>query len=154
MRLTSPAFDDGATIPARFTAAGEDISPPLQIEDVPHTAQTLVLIVDDPDAPNGAFNHWLLWNLSTEASDLPEGLPTGETVHGLAPAVQGKNDFGTIGYRGPKPPDGQTHRYRFQLYALNGMLRLNPGSDRDRLEEEMQGKIVAQAELTGLAGAA
>jgi Raf kinase inhibitor-like YbhB/YbcL family protein len=152
MRLTSPAFDDGSTIPPRFTAAGEDLSPPLQIEDVPHAAQTLALIVEDPDAPHGSFAHWLLWNISTETSDLPEGLPAGATVHGLAPAAQGKNDFGTVGYRGPHPPDGETHRYRFHLYALDGMLRLNPGSDRARLEEEMQGKIVAQAELTGRAG--
>lgn len=149
MRLSSPAFEDGSTIPARHCCGGEDISPPLQIEDVPHSAQTLALVVDDPDAPKGNFVHWLLWNLPTETTDLPEGLPAGETVHGLAPAAQGKNDFGTIGYRGPCPPDGEEHRYRFHLYALDAMLRLNPGSDRARLEEEISGKVVAEAELVG-----
>lgn len=149
MRLTSPAFEDGSTIPARYCCGGEDISPPLHIEDVPHAAQTLALIVDDPDAPKGNFVHWLLWNISTDATDLPEGLPAGETVPGMAPAAQGTNDFGSVGYRGPCPPDGEEHRYRFRLFALDGMLRLNPGSGLDRLEEEMAGKIVAEAELVG-----
>jgi Raf kinase inhibitor-like YbhB/YbcL family protein len=153
MQLSSPAFADGDAMPARFTAAGEDIPPPLQIADVPSTAQTLALIVEDPDAPRGSFAHWLLWNLSTETTDLPEALPPNGTVDGLAPAAQGKNDFGSIGYRGPKPPGGETHRYRFHLYALDGMLRLNPGSDRARLEEEMQGKIIAEAEFEGRWGA-
>jgi Raf kinase inhibitor-like YbhB/YbcL family protein len=147
MQISSPAFEEGSAIPARFTCGGEDLSPPLQIEGVPHAAQTLALIVDDPDAPRGTFVHWLLWNLSTEVTDLPEGLPMGNTVPGLAPAAQGTNDFGTVGYRGPCPPQGEDHRYRFHLYALDGMLRLNPGSDRARLEKEMEGKIVAEAEL-------
>jgi Raf kinase inhibitor-like YbhB/YbcL family protein len=149
MQLSSPAFEHGSTIPERHTCSGEDLSPALHIEEVPRTAQTLALILEDPDAPHGTFVHWLIWNLSTEASDLPEGLPVGETVLGLAPAAQGKNDFGTVGYRGPCPPEGETHRYHFRLLALNGMIRLNPGSDRARLEEELEGKVVAEAELIG-----
>jgi Raf kinase inhibitor-like YbhB/YbcL family protein len=151
MRLSSPAFENGSSIPERYTCAGEDLSPPLHIEDVPHAAQTLALIVEDPDAPNGTFSHWLLWNLSTETTDLPEELPVGETVLGLAPAAQGKNDFGTVGYRGPCPPEGDSHRYRFRLLALDAMLRLNPGSDRARLDEEIEGKILAETELIGTA---
>lgn len=150
MRLTSPAFDHGATIPARHTSEGEDLSPPLHIEEVPRNAQTLVLIVEDPDAPNGTFAHWLLWNLSTETTDLPEGLTADLTVPGLAPAVQGKNDFGTIGYRGPQPPEGDApHHYHFRLLALDTLIHLNPGSDRERLEKEIDGKIMAEAELIG-----
>ena len=151
MRLSSPAFENGSSIPERYTCAGEDLSPPLHIEDVPHAAQTLALIVEDPDAPNGTFCHWILWNLSTETTDLPEELPAGETVLGLAPAAQGKNDFGTVGYRGPCPPEGDSHRYRFRLLALDAMLRLNPGSDRARLDEEIEGKILAETELIGTA---
>jgi Raf kinase inhibitor-like YbhB/YbcL family protein len=152
MRLSSPAFEHGSVIPARHTCAGDDLSPPLHIEEVPRNAQALALILEDPDAPHGTFVHWLLWNLSTEASDLPEGLAEGETVLGLAPAAQGKNDFGTIGYRGPCPPQGTEHRYHFRLLALSEMLRLNPGSDRARLEQKLEGKIVAETSLLGSYG--
>lgn len=153
MRLTSPAFEDGAEIPARHTSEGEDLSPPLRIEGVPPNAQALALVVDDPDAPSGAFVHWLLWNLSTETTDLPEGIPNGETVPGLAPAVQGKNEFGVVGYRGPAPPEGDApHSYRFRLLALDSLIHLNPGSDRERFEEAVAEKIVAESELTGRFG--
>lgn len=152
MQLSSSAFENGSSIPARYTCKDEDLSPPLQIADVPHAAQTLALILEDPDAPRGTFSHWLLWNLSTEATDLPEALPAGETVLGLAPAAQGKNDFGTVGYRGPCPPEGSSHHYHFRLLALNAMLRLNPGADRARFDEAIQGKILAEAELVGTFG--
>lgn len=152
MKLTSSAFQNGETIPERYTCEGEDLSPPLHIEGVPHAAQSLALIVEDPDAPKGTFTHWLLWNLSTQLTDLPEGLPQEKTVPGLSPAVQGKNDFGTIGYRGPCPPHGTTHRYRFRLLALNATLRLNPGSDQHRLDQELEGKIVGETDLVGTFG--
>jgi len=150
MHLSSPAFDHGAVIPARHTCEGEDLSPPLRIEGVPRNAQTLVLIVEDPDAPGGTFVHWLLWNLSTETTDLPEGIPADEMVEGLAPAVQGRNDFGSIGYRGPCPPPGDpTHTYHFRLIALDSLIHLNPGSDRAQLEAAIAGKVLAETELTG-----
>jgi Raf kinase inhibitor-like YbhB/YbcL family protein len=152
MKLTSPAFQNGEPIPERYTCEGEDLSPALHIEGVPHAAQSLVLIVEDPDAPKGTFTHWLLWNLSTQLTDLPEGLPQEETVPGLSPAVQGKNDFGTIGYRGPCPPPGSTHHYHFRLLALNATLRLNPGSDQHRLHKELEGKIMEETELVGTFG--
>lgn len=149
MRLTSPAFEDGSTIPSRYCCGGDELSPPLHIEGVPHTAQALALVVDDPDLPDGGRAHWILWNISADATDLPEGLPEGETVPGLAPAAQGLNDFGRVGYSAPCPPDGEEHRYRFRLYALGEMLNLNPGSDRTRFEEELDGKVVAEVELSG-----
>lgn len=153
MQLTSPAFEDGAAIPVRHTCEGEDLSPPLHIEGVPRNAQALALIVEDRDAPGGTFVHWLLWNLSTETTDLPEGIPNDEMVPGLAPAVQGRNDFGSIGYRGPCPPQGHApHGYHFRLLALDSLIHLNPGSDLARLEESIAGKVVAEAELTGTFG--
>lgn len=152
MRLTSPEFEDGARIPQRFTCEGDDVSPPLVIDGIPDGAQSIALIVDDADAPRGSFDHWLIWNVPARLSTLPEAIPTERIVPGLGPAAQGRNDFGEIGYRGPCPPRGREHTYRFRVYAVDGVIHLDPGADRDALERALEGHILAEAELTGRYG--
>src|SRR6266481_5123903 len=110
MRITSSAFQEGASTPSKFTCDGAGTSPPLQIADVPSGAKSLALIVDDPDAPSGLFTHWTVWNISPQTSTIGEG----STPQG----VQGTNDFGKAGYGGPCPPSG-THRYYFRIFALD-----------------------------------
>lgn len=128
-------------IPARFAADGANVNPPLAIAGVPAKAKSLVLIVDDPDAPGGTWNHWLLWNIATDTASIEEdSVPAG--------AIAGKNGFGRTVYLGPAPPSG-THRYFFRLLALDTHLDLKPGSDRAQLDLAMKGHIIATAELMG-----
>jgi len=133
MKLTSPAFDEGGDIPAKYTCDGEDISPPLEIHAVPPEAVALALVMDDPDAPGSTFDHWLVWNISPDVGSIPEDTePEG---------VQGRTDFGRLGYGGPCPPSG-THTYRFKLYALDQTLDLQQGATKDELREAMEGHTV------------
>jgi Raf kinase inhibitor-like YbhB/YbcL family protein len=141
MKLTSPDFSDGSSIPHRFTCDGEDISPTLKIDEVPQGAKSLVLIVDDPDAPGGTFTHWLIWNLTPDLTQI--------TAENPSPgAVQGTNDFGALGYGGPCPPSG-VHRYYFRLYALDVTLELAPKSKRKVVDAAIKGHIVGEATLMG-----
>jgi Raf kinase inhibitor-like YbhB/YbcL family protein len=150
LTLSSPAFADGESIPARYTVDGEDISPPLAIAGVPAGAESLALVVDDPDAPGGTFVHWLLWNLPAEAMTIEAGVAPEDTVAALEGARHGTNDFGTVGYRGPAPPAGDgPHTYRFQLRALNATLSLVAGATRSGLEAAMTEHVVATASLSG-----
>jgi Raf kinase inhibitor-like YbhB/YbcL family protein len=140
MKITSSAFQEGGNIPSKFTCDGGDTSPPLQITDVPSGAKNLVLIVDDPDAPNGLFTHWVVWNISPQTNTIAEGTaPKG---------VYGTNDFGKSGYGGPCPPSG-THRYYYKIFALDRELDLPAGTKRSQLDSEMKGHVVAQGELMG-----
>jgi Raf kinase inhibitor-like YbhB/YbcL family protein len=140
MKITSPAFQEGANIPSKFSCDGADTSPPLQIADIPSGAKSLALIVDDPDAPSGLFTHWTVWNIPPQTSVVGEGsAPKG---------VQGTNDFGKSGYGGPCPPSG-THRYYFQIFALDRELDLPFGAKRGQLDAAMKGHVVAQGELMG-----
>jgi len=140
MKLTSPAFEDGEMIPAAHTCDGADASPPLEISDVPPEAKSLALVMDDPDAPMGTFDHWVVWNIPPGVASIPEGQePVG---------VAGRNSFGKTGYGGPCPPSG-THTYRFKLYALDAMLDLRPGSDKRALESAMKGHVLTEALLRG-----
>jgi Raf kinase inhibitor-like YbhB/YbcL family protein len=140
MKITSSAFQEGASIPSKFSCDGANASPPLQIADVPSGAKSLVLIVDDPDAPSGLFTHWTVWNISPQTNAISEGsAPKG---------VQGTNDFGKSGYGGPCPPSG-THRYYFKIFALDRELDLPGGAKRSQLDAAMKGHIVAQGELMG-----
>jgi len=140
MKITSSAFQEGANIPLKFTCDGADTSPPLQIADGPTGAKSLVLIVDDPDAPTGLFTHWTVWNISPQTSSVGEGsAPNG---------IQGTNDFGKSGYGGPCPPSG-THRYYFKIFALDRELDLPFGAKRGQLDAAMKGHVVAQGELMG-----
>ena len=140
MKITSSAFHEGANIPSKFTCDGSDTSPPLQIAGVPSGAKSLVLIVDDPDAPSGLFTHWLVWNIPPQ---------TGSIAEGSAPqGVQGANDFGKSGYRGPCPPPG-THRYSFKIFALDREMELRSGAKRSQVDAAMKGHVIAQGELVG-----
>jgi len=140
MKVTSSAFHEGANIPSKFTCDGSDTSPPLQIAGVPSGAKSLVLIVDDPDAPGGLFTHWLAWNIPPQ---------TGSIAEGIAPrGAQGANDFGKSGYRGPCPPLG-THRYSFKIFALDRELELGSGAKRSQVDAAMKGHVIAQGELVG-----
>ncbi len=138
MKISS-VFNNGDNIPKKYTCDGQDISPALKVNDVPATAKSLVLIVDDPDAPRGTWTHWTVWNIPPTTKDIPEGAKLG---------VEGITDFGTIGYGGPCPPSG-SHTYRFKLYALDKMLDLRRGASLSELEKEMNGHVIAQAELDG-----
>lgn len=141
MKITSPVFQEGGTIPEKFSKNGQNVSPELRIEGIPAEAKGLALIVDDPDAPVGLFTHWLVWNLDPKTNDIAEGsAPNG--------SVQGKNDFGEIGYGGPQPPSG-THRYYFKVFALNRTLDLKAGAKRREVDAAMKGHVIAQGQLMG-----
>ncbi len=142
MVITSAAFQHRETIPSAYTCEGANVNPPLTFSEIPQVAKNLVLIVDDPDAPNGTFTHWLLYNMSPATLQILED-NTPET------GQQGVNDFGKAGYGGPCPPSG-VHRYYFKLYALTDMLTLEENPDRRMLEQAIGGKVAAAAELVGL----
>jgi hypothetical protein len=150
IRVSSDAFGNGETIPARHTCDGPDLSPALSWEGVPEGTETLALIVDDPDAPVGVFTHWVLFDLPGDAKGLPEGVPREERLGNGG--IQGRNDFGKIGYNGPCPPPGRPHTYRFRLYALDTRLGLSPGATKADLLRAMEGHVLGKGELTGKYG--
>ena len=139
--VTSSAFQSGGEIPAKFTCNGTNVSPELKINGVPSEAKSLVLIVDDPDAPRGLFTHWIAWNIDPKTTDIAEN-------SALSGAVQGTNDFGKTKYGGPCPPSG-THRYFFKVFALDAKLELKPSARRAELDAAMKGHVLAQGELMG-----
>lgn len=143
MEITSSAFINNQLIPAKYTCDGENVNPPLTIEGVPSTAQSLVLIVDDPDAPSGDFVHWTAWNLNPDTKAIFESgsLPAG--------AVEGLTDFGRSGYGGPCPHAG-LHRYFFKLYALDITLIIPRSSIKMDIDKAMAGHVLEQAQLIGL----
>ena len=150
MRITSTAFDADAPIPRRYTCDGEDVSPELRFHDVPDEAGSLVLIVDDPDAPGKVWVHWLAWGLPGDLDGLPEDVASDKVVGALHGIRQGRTDFDAVGYGGPCPPPGHgTHHYRFTLYALDRHIDLDAGATRDALERHMEGHILEQARLVG-----
>src|SRR5438045_5976237 len=117
MKITSSAFQEGGNIPSKFSRDGGNVNPPLRVEGTPANAKSLVLIVDDPDAPVGLFTHWLVWNIDPKTTEIAEhSVPSG--------AVQGTNDFPGARYDGPQPPSG-THRYYFRIFALDQALNLS-----------------------------
>lgn len=151
--LRSRAFAAGGEIPARFTCAGENVSPPLTVENVPEDAGTMALIVDDPDAGESPFTHWLLWNVPADTTSIPADVPATETVEALDGARQGTNDFGDIGYGGPCPPeDDPPHAYRFTLHVLENRIRVGAGARRQEVVDAMADKRLARARLTASFG--
>jgi Raf kinase inhibitor-like YbhB/YbcL family protein len=141
-KIISPAFEQNGQIPAKYTCDGDDVNPPLRVENVPPSAKSLALIVDDPDAPGRTWVHWVIWNISHSTGEIEEdSVPKG--------AAQGINDFRKNSYGGPCPPSG-THRYFFKLYAIDTVLQLGTGSTKSDLEVAMRGHIAGQAELVGL----
>jgi Raf kinase inhibitor-like YbhB/YbcL family protein len=140
MDIESTAFKKGQPIPKKYTCEGVDVSPPITIRNVPSEAQSLTLIVDDPDAPMGTFDHWIAWNISPQTTALSEGAEVPN---------QGRNGFRDTRYRGPCPPSGKPHRYFFKLYALDTILSLPEGSSKAQVEKAMQGHILEKAEFYG-----
>ncbi len=146
MTLTSPAFAHEGDIPGRHTCDGADISPPLVFAGVPEGAASLAVVCDDPDAPAGVWDHFVLYNLSPATPGLPEGLPAKAGYPDGSRS--GKNSWGRHGYGGPCPPSG-THRYFFTLYALDAMLELPDGAGKKELLRAAKGHILAAATLMG-----
>jgi len=144
IQITSSAFKDGETIPAKYTCDGANVSPSLAWSSVPGGTRSLAVIADDPDAPVGTWVHWVLYDLPAGLTSLVEG------VQGVG--LQGINDFRKIGYGGPCPPRGTPHRYFFKLYALDALANLKPGASKADLEKAMQGHILAQGQLMGRYG--
>ena len=148
MKITSPAFVANQSIPAKYTCDGDNINPPLEISDVPDSAKSLVLIMDDPDIPDyvrqrlgaTAFDHWLAYNIPATTRQIAEGQPIG---------IFGKNSSGNAAYTGPCPPDRQ-HRYFFKLYALDTLLDLPAGADKASLEKAMEDHMLGQVQLVCL----
>ena len=148
LKVTSSAFQQGGSIPAKYTCEGEDVSPPLSWSGVPGNAKSVAMIVDDPDAPDPAkpqrvYVHWVVYNIPVQATSLAENA----SKSGVGGAVQGKNDWGNTGYGGPCPPIGR-HRYFFKLYALDTTLNLKNATKAD-LERAMKGHILDSGELMG-----
>ena len=147
MEITSTAFQEGEAIPAKYSCDGQDISPELTWSEVPEGTQSFALITDDPDAPIGTFTHWVIFNIPADSLGLPEAVPNEPQL--TSGALQGKNDFGNIGYGGPCPPPGALHHYHFTLYALDQTLDLPAGATKTQVLKAMQGHILAQVELIG-----
>ena len=147
MNLSSPSFKNGADIDKRFTCDGADVSPQLVWSDAPADAKTFALLVDDPDAPVGNWNHWTIWNVPASAHGLSEGTPKEARLPDGS--QQGLNDFHKPGYNGPCPPQGKPHRYYFKLFALDTKLELKPTATKKELEAAIKGHILAQAEWMG-----
>ncbi len=139
MIVTSSEFTESEEIPEKYTCDGKNASPPLTIDNIPDNTKSLVLIVDDPDAPSGTFTHWIVWNIPPNIHNIREF---------DKPGVVGTNDFGKIDYGGPCPPSG-THRYFFNVYALDKELELSEGSTRDEVENAMKGSVTEKKALIG-----
>jgi Raf kinase inhibitor-like YbhB/YbcL family protein len=153
MKVRSPAFASDQPIPKRYTADGENISPPLEWSGVPHGTKEVAVIVDDPDAPSAQpFAHWLMYHIPPDTTRIPEGAsPHNGDGEGLLPVgvVQGRNSFRSAGYGGPAPPRGNPHHYHFAVYALDAPLDVDANADRETVLESMQGHVLAKGELVG-----
>lgn len=144
--VTSSAFNNGSNIPRQYTCDGENVNPDLEIANIPPESRSVVLIMDDPDAPSGTFTHWIVANIPPRALvTIPEDAALD------MPGVQGKNNFGKSQYGGPCPPSG-THRYYFKAYALNTELRIDEGADREEVESAMANHVIARGEIMGTYG--
>ncbi len=148
LQIKSPDFKNGEAIPAKFTCDGEDISPQLVISDIPKGTKSLVLIMDDPDAPMGTWVHWVVYNIPPQTRVLKRNFPKSETLKNGT--IQGENSWGRIGYGGPCPPKGdKPHRYFFTLYAVDKKLNLPPGARKREILLAIKGHIIQKAQLMG-----
>jgi Raf kinase inhibitor-like YbhB/YbcL family protein len=145
--VTSSAFEAGETIPEKYSCDGADLSPPLEWSRTPEGTMSVALVCEDPDAPRGMWVHWVLWGLPPDSTSLPEAMPPDTVL--VNTGIQGKNDWGRIGYGGPCPPSGPAHRYFFRLYALDTRLELRPGATRKDLRAAIDGHILAEGQLMG-----
>ena len=139
LTVTSPSFEKNQRIPRKYTCDGDDVSPPLLIEQLPPGTKSLVLIVDDPDAPMGTWDHWIVWNIP----------PKSKIEEHVVPGTEGLNSFGKHSYGGPCPPSG-THRYFFKVYALDTELKIGSNAKKKDVEKAMQNHVLAKGELIGL----
>ena len=147
MNLKTSAFQASQMIPSKYTCDGANVSPELSRDGAPAGTKSFALICDDPDAPSGAFTHWVLYGLAANVNSLPENIAKTNDVD--SPKLkQGKNGFGKFGYGGPCPPGG-THRYFFKLYALDTDIQLSAGAQKQDLEAAIKGHVLAEAELMG-----
>ena len=138
LKILSPAFTDHGPMPVKYSCKGENINPPLHVRLLPPETISLAIIVEDPDAPSGVFDHWVVWNIPP-MDEIPEKLGLG---------VSGNNSKGKPGYTGPCPPSG-THRYAFKVYALDALLDLPAGTGKKNLLENMKEHILAGGEVVG-----
>ena len=136
--ISSSAFENEGLIPSKYTCEGEGINPPLDVQNIPDGTQTLAIIVEDPDAPNGTYDHWLVWNVP------PQNIIEEDRI----PGISGKNGAGKTGYHGPCPPKGY-HRYYFHVFALDSSLELPGGIDKKALQAAMKSHILAKGTLMG-----
>ncbi len=139
LTISSAAFENKQAIPKKYTCDGDDINPPLTINGTPPETKSLILIVEDPDAPSGLWIHWIVWNIP----------PTTTIKENSIPGTEGLNTAKNHSYGGPCPPSG-THRYFFKVYALDAKLELPENSTKKDVEKAMQGHVIAQGELMGV----
>ncbi len=147
LNITSSAFKNKDYIPSKYTGQGKDISIPLEFNNIDE-GKSIAIIMDDPDAPFGTFTHWLIWNIPISTTKIPENISTDNVVSSLGGAIQGKNDFGKIGYKGPNPPSG-THNYKIKVYVLDIFLNLLAGSSKGALEGAINGHVLHTGLLEG-----
>jgi len=147
LSLSSTAFSEGSRIPDKYTCEGEDISPPLNWGNTPEGTKSFALICDDPDAPMGTWDHWVIYDVPGDAEGLSEAVPTDESLPDGS--KNGLNTWERTGYGGPCPPPGDPHRYFFKLYALDTMLVLTSDVNKSSLENAMQDHILDEAQLMG-----
>lgn len=143
LSMTSPSFDEGQSIPARFTCEGPDHNPPLDIVGLPDGTVALTMIMDDPDAPVGTWDHWVEYDIDAGSGDYSFPAATGQL------GTEGLNSWNLPGYGGPCPPEGQEHRYFFTVYVLSENLDLPAEIDSDGVRTAMEGKILAEVVLMG-----
>lgn len=141
LQLTSVAFDNNGDIPKTYTCEGSDTNPPLAFNNIPFNAKSLALTVADPDAPEGTWSHWVIYNMSPNITGITKN---------TNPTTEGLNDFGKYAYGGPCPPDERPHHYIFRLYALDTFLIINEGPTLTEVEKAIRGHVIAQAELVGM----
>ena len=145
--LTSTAFEQGASIPTKHSCKGDDTSPPLRWDEVPGGTASFALILEDPDAPNGTFCHWIIYNLPADCRELEAIIPIQKNLDNGA--IQGQNDFGKIGYGGPCPPQGEEHRYFFRLFALKKKLPPESANRNEDFYKAVNGLMLGKAEYMG-----
>lgn len=139
INVTSPVFKEGEEIPSKYTCDGDNINPPIIFNNLPENSVSVAIIMEDPDAPKGTFDHWLVWNISANINEITED---------FIPGIEGKNSFGEYRYGGPCPPNG-THRYFFYVYALDITLDLPMETNKQELIKAMEGHVLAEGHLMG-----
>ncbi|MBF0503937.1 MAG: YbhB/YbcL family Raf kinase inhibitor-like protein [Candidatus Omnitrophica bacterium] len=140
-QLISPSFSNNGDIPKQYTCEGGDVNPPLTFKNVPSAAKSLVLTVSDPDAPEGTWSHWVVYNISPNMTDI---------IKNTNPGTEGLNDFGKYAYGGPCPPNERPHHYIFRLFALNTFLIINEGPTLNEVERAIKGHIISETKLVGI----